>query len=257
MKKLITAIIALALIGTPVLATTTWNFNVNTKTVSDFFGGQMKTGIVHYSVDNRDIDPYYGFEVTKVGKEASINGKGHIYGSTEYKCPKVSGTAKYGKVISTNYIEINGSSSTGYYRENYNANYIHLQKSGNYFDYGYGTELSASGKYALGTGMNETIGRGHSSFFYAMEGKGSGKIRYGSAVYNSGPNWGDKHGSMHLSRWEYNDASATGKGTFEEHLYGKDSLSNYKYNLPGGGSVDTVVTFNDGMDATPIWMYGK
>ena len=234
-----------------------WTIESHTKTVDDYVKGNVNSGVFHYSIDNTGVDPWNHFEVTKIGRTASWE-KGFVFTHTDYKCPGVSSTNKYGKAYAENMVQTFKNGNSGYFKENFNANFAHLQKSGNYFNYGYGTELKAEGKYSMYTTMGDAKPNPHFGFHYSMSGKGSGDIRYGSAVFTAGANWApDKHGSMYLNRWEYNDASATGKGSFEEHLYGKDMLKNFKYSLPGGGSIDTIVSFTDGMDATPIWMYAN
>lgn len=102
-----------------------------------------------------------------------------------------------------------------------------------------------------------TKANANNHFDYLMSGSGSGKIRYGASNFDSGTNGGDKRGSVSLNRWEYNGASATRSGLFGENLGGDDFLQNFKFTLPGGRDINTMVYFNDGMDSTPIWMIGK
>ena len=257
-KAILSALVVFALVtlSSSALAAS-WNIDASTKTINDHFEGSIKTGVFQYSLDNTGVDCWNNYEITKVGKTATWD-KGFIFSSTDYKCPGVSSASKYGKATSVNMVQTNKNGDSGYFRENFNANYAQLQKSGDYFGYGYGTELMATGTYDMFSGLQDAKSTSHGGFLYQMSGVGSGKIRYGNAIFSASPNWApDKHGSVMLNKWEYNDASATGKGIFEEHLNGHDFLENFKYSLPGGGNIDSFVTFNDGMDATKLWMTGN
>lgn len=257
MKKYVTAIPTLLLLLGAAMAATSWWVESHTVTANDTFEGKVKNGVVNYGIDTTGRDRWYGVEITKISKIASWNGKGHAEGWTWYTCPGVAGEAKFGTAIAHNFAKSKGKNSGGFYKENVKTNFAEMHKGGNNFGWGYGTEMSAGGKYyKIGSSLIETTLGSNNGYVYTMKGAGAGTIKYGSAVYRAGANWGDGHGSFHLSRWEYNSASATGVGVFKEELHGEDFLHNFKYKLPGGGIVKSEVTFYNGMDPTKIWVYG-
>ncbi|MCK4634742.1 MAG: hypothetical protein KAT37_02605 [Candidatus Aenigmarchaeota archaeon] len=258
MNKIIAAIVALAVIGTPVLAAT-WHIESYTNDIDDYFDGGMTTGTVNYGIDTTGTDGYYGHEITKISKRATWTGGGYATDLTEYTCPQIAGDAMYGTATGMNMV---GTSGSGTFNVNTMSNWKIMNEGGGsypngHFSWaGYGVELSAQGEYEMGTAIYETDGS-NNHYEYYMEGAGTGKIAYGQGSFNSGTNWGDGYGSVGLNRWEYNGAEATGLGYFEEDLAGDDYLQNYKYTLPNGGAIHTEVDFNDGMSSTPIWMTGK
>jgi len=240
-----------------------WDISTTTKDVSDRFSGFFSSGTMQYGVDTTGVDPWYNHEVAKISQRATWNGKGTAQGFTTYKCPKVASDAKYGKAQIMNMVSTN-KNGIGTFNVNIRSNYKIFNNGGGSYPDGnfgwasYGTHLEAQGKYRLGTAIYETTKpNANNHFKYYMIGTGTGKIRYGASTFNSGPNWGDKRGSVSLNKWEYNGAEATGKGMFIEDLGGDDFLQNFKFTLPGGGSITTTVTFNNGMSSTPIWMTGK
>jgi|GEM_PF-6339374 len=260
MNKIIAAIVALAVIGTPVLATT-WNINTFTSDLMDNFQGSITSGTMQYGIDNTGVDGYYGHEVAKISQLATWTGGGGAMGNTQYFCPNVASDAVYGAAQISNMV---GTDGTGTFNANIGSNWKQANNGGGSYPTGnfgwasYGTDLEASGSYALGSAIYENTDPGATNHFnYMMTGCGSGKIRYGASSFSSGPNWGDGRGSVSLNKWEYNGAEATGIGTFTENLGGDNYLQNYKYTLPGGGSINSIVNFNSGMSSTPIWMSGQ
>ncbi|MCD6477940.1 MAG: hypothetical protein J7K87_02970 [Candidatus Aenigmarchaeota archaeon] len=258
----IISILTLAIIASPAMATS-WTINTGTGDLSDSFTGSMASGTMQYGVDNTGTDQWYGHEIAKISQKAVWTGKGHVMGMTQYKCPKIAGDAKYGKAQIMNMVDTN-KNGAGTFNVNIKSNWKEANNGGGSYPQGnfdwasYGTHLEGSGKYQLVSAIYETTKTNANNHFgYYMTGKGSGKIRYGASSFSSGPNWGDKRGSVSLNRWEYNGAEATGSGTFIEDLGGDNYLQNYKYTLPGGGKVLSTVTFNNGMSSTPIWMSGK
>ena len=246
--------------------TANWYFDVYTSDLYNMFQGTI-FGTVHvlqYALDATGVDGYYSHEVVKLSQAAIWTGQGEALGATDYSCPGICGEQKYGKVSVYNRV-IAPRGGSGLFNVNMTANFAGLAHGGgsypdgNFLPAAYGVELEASGRgYQVGTGMYETTkGRSTNHFDYFLGGNGWGEIRYGASRFGCGANWGDGCGSVSLRGVEYNWAQATGSGTFIEDLGGDDFLQNYKFTLPGGGSISTMVNFNGGMDKTPIWMSGK
>ena len=257
-KTQIIAILPILLIG--LAGATTWHIDVTTSDLTDTFEGDVATGVVNYGVDNTGTDPWNGHEVAKISRTATWTGGGKVSTSTAWTCPGVTSSAKYGSSVAYDMIN---TDDTGYMNTNTISNYIHdVEGAGPSYPHGYfpwasyGNELKATGNYELGTALYEATSGSGNHFDYYMAGSGSGKIKYGNAGFTAGPNWGDGHGSVSLSR-EYNSAEATGSGQFVEDLSGEDYLKNYKFELPHGGTIQTTVTYNDGMEKTPIWVSAK
>ena len=242
-----------------------WDIDFSSKDFTGNSNGKLKTGTAQWGMDNTVVDPYYAHEVTKLSTKATWTGKGFVREIVDYKCPKVAGDAKYGKAKIINMVNTyNKNGISGTFNTNYRSNYKIANNGGGTYPNGnfawasYGTHLEAAGDYGIGSAIYETTKKNANNHFdYYMTGKGTGKIRYGASRFNSGANWGDKRGTVSLNRWEYNEAEATGSGTFIEDLGGDDYLENARYTLPGGGSVHVEVNFKDGMNKIPIWMIGK
>jgi hypothetical protein len=239
-------------VTTPVLAWTNFNINAQTNTVNDDFSGYFGEGTVNYNIDTTGTDPWYNYETTGIIKNADWQ-SGYVQSNTQYTCPGVAGEAASGTATAGAWV---GTDGTGSVDINAYANPSAPGIRSNFAGMSVATmslvaDADGEGTYGMGVSLQETSNV--NQFSYGLSGDGTGEIKFGNMAYSAQPNWGDS-GSVSLSKWEYNWAQATGAGSFSEFLQGEDYLQNKAYTLPGGGTINSNVVFDDGMSKTSLWM---
>jgi hypothetical protein len=238
-----------------------WDVDVATNDLVGNSKGGFNNGTYQWGLDTTGADSWYHNEVAKLSTKATWTGSGLAQETVNYVVPGVAGEAKFGEATIGNMVQTANAGNTATFNTNYATNFAGASNgggaypAGNFNWAGYGTKLEATGNYQMATAIYETTNEAANNHFdYYLTGAGSGKINYGASSFSAGANWGDGEGSVALNKWEYNSAEATGAGQFVENLGGDNSLQNARYTLPGGGNVNAVVNFNNGMVALPIWM---
>lgn len=259
MKKTLTFFVALLFLSGMATATQ-FDFEVKTSDAEQHFWGDIAQGNVQFGIDNSQTDSWYSHEIAKISGKVRWKKGGSVNSEIYYVSPAVTNSAKYGKATA----EIYASGKRGRVNFNFATDFAGLTMGAGSYPKGwfnwakYGVEVSARRNYVIGVSMSDvTNGTANNWFDYYMSGKKFGKIRFGNAKFSNGATWGDGHGSISISRWEYNSAEAEGKGFWGEDLEGEDYLENAKFELPNGGHITTQVWFNDGMSSTPIWVTAK